>query len=209
MPELEQMPEAHVYQAYGMYFLSSRHRIIEHLKRNHEPSIHGHRLWDSGFVLIDYLLHNPVRTGVRVMDIGCGWGSGAVFCARRFDAQAVGIDLDKQVFPYLEVLAELNDVSVVPLQANFVNLTGLELAQQEVLIGADVCFWDSLVKPLFTLVERAIDCGVSRVVLADPGRPTFYELADSCIREPWRTTLKSWYAVEPSRATGEVLEVRP
>ena len=87
MPELEHLPEDHIYQAYGMYLLSSQHRLIRRLKRVYEPSIHGNKMWKASFLLMDYLLHNPVRRGVRVMELGCGWGPGAVFCAHRFRVQ--------------------------------------------------------------------------------------------------------------------------
>ncbi len=209
MPQLERMPEEHVYQAYGIYLLASQHRLIRRLKRAYEPTIHGNRAWRASFLLMDYLLHNPLRQGARVMELGCGWGAAGVFCARRFKAKVTGLDLDKNVFPYLEVVAALNDVEVSPLEGNFNNLTTARLGEEHMLVGSDICFWDSLVKPLLALVERAVQAGVERVVIADPGRPTFYELADFCANREWRTTLKEWYAVEPSRSTGEVLEVRP
>ena len=117
--------------------------------------------------------------------------------------------MDKNVFPYMEVIAALNGVEVAPLEANFNNLSEDALAQEQLLIGSDICFWDSMVKPLFELLRRGIGSGVKRIVLSDPGRPTFYELADLCAKEDWRTTLREWYAVEPSRTTGEVLEIRP
>ena len=209
MPQLERMPEEHVYQAYGIYLLTSQHRLIRRLKRAYEPAIHGNKAWRSSFLLMDYLLHNPPRRGARVMDLGCGWGPGAVFCAKRFKSKVTGLDLDKNVFPYLEVIAALNDVEISPMEANFNNLEATRLGEEYMLMGSDICFWDSMVKPLFELVERAVQGGVTRVVVADPGRPTFYELADRCAKQRWRTQLTEWYAVEPSRTTGEVLEVRP
>ena len=209
MPELEHLPEEHIYQAYGMYLLSSQHRLIRRLKRVYEPSIHGNKTWRASFLLMDYLLHNPVRRGMRVMELGCGWGPGAVFCARRFKARVTGLDMDKNVFPYMEVIAALNGVEVAPLEANFNNLSEDALAREQLLIGSDICFWDSMVQPLFELVRRGIGSGVKRIVFSDPGRPTFYELADLCAKQDWRTTLREWYAVEPTRTTGEVLEIRP
>ena len=209
MPALERMPEEHIYQAYGIYLLTSQHRLIRRLKRAYEPSIHGNKAWKSSFLLMDYLLHHPPRLRAKAMELGCGWGPGAVFCARRFKAQMTGLDMDKNVFPYLEVLAALNDVEVTAEEANFNNLSAERLGREYMLIGSDICFWDSMVKPLFEIVERAMTGGVKRVVLADPGRPTFYELADLCAKREWRTELTEWYATEPSRTTGEVLEVCP
>ena len=209
MPSLEQMPEAHIYQAYGIYLLSAQHRLIRRLKRVSEPSIHGNKAWKSCFLLMDYLLHAPPRRGARTMELGCGWGAAAVFCARHFNAKATGFDLDRHVFPYLEVIAALNEVEVTPLEGSFASLSAERLGCEHMLIGSDICFWDRLVEPLLGVFERAMASGVRRVVIADPGRPTFYELANLCARREWRTTLQAWYATDPSRTTGEVLEIRP
>ena len=209
MPELERIPEEHIYRAYGIYLLTSQHRLIRRLKRAYEPSIHGNKAWKASFLMMDYLLHNPPRRGVRMMELGCGWGPGAVFCAHRFRAKATGVDLDTNVFPYLEVIAALNDVKVAAMEGNFNNLSTECLGRAKLVIGSDICFWDSMVKPLLDVVRRALEGGVQRFVISDPGRPTFYELADLCAKEAWRVTLKEWYAVEPSRTTGEILEVRP
>ena len=209
MPELEQIPEQHIYRAYGIYLLSSQHRLIRRLRRVYEPSIHGNKAWRASFLLMDYLLHHPPRRGVRVLELGCGWGPGGVFCARRFKAKVAGVDLDSNVFPFLEVIAALNDVKVEPVEGNFNNLGSERLGEAQLIVGSDICFWDSMVKPLFGVVRRALEGGVKRIVITDPGRPTFYELADLCAKQSWRVTLKGWYAVEPSRSTGEVLEIRP
>jgi predicted nicotinamide N-methyase len=207
MPQLERFPEPYVYSAYGIYLLQSQHRIVRSLKRAFEPSVHGHKTWQSSFVLMDYLLAHPIRRGSRVMEIGCGWGPGSVFCAKRFGARVTGVDMDRDVFPYLEVLAALNDVEITTLQSRFEDLSAARLSGQRVLIGSDICFWSKLVRPLFNLVQRAFRAGADRVIITDPGRPPFYELADLCASR-FDAQLSEWYAVEPNRVTGEVLEVR-
>jgi predicted nicotinamide N-methyase len=208
MPRVERFPEPHVYQAYGIYLLQSQHRLMRSLKRAFEPSVHGHKTWQSSFVLMDYLLAHPIRRGTRVMEIGCGWGPASIFCAKRFGARVTAVDMDRDVFPYLEVLAALNDVEVATLQSRFEDLGASRLAGQRVLLGSDICFWNKLVRPLFNLVQRAFRSGVRRVVITDPGRPTFYELADLCANR-FETELSEWFAVEPNRVSGEVLEIRP
>ena len=107
------------------------------------------------------------------------------------------------------MIAALNDVKVARLEGNFNNLSAKCLGREHLVIASDICFWDSMIKPLFEVVRRALEGGAKRFVIADPGRPTFYELADRCSKQNWQVTLKEWYAVEPSRTTGEVLEVRP
>ena len=208
MPRLEQFPEPHVYQAYGIYLLQTQHRLMRSLRRAFEPTVHGHRTWQSSFLLMDYLIAHPIRRGSRVMEVGCGWGPASIFCAKRFAARVTGVDMDRDVFPFLEVLAALNDVEVATLESRYEHLSMPRLTLERVLIGSDICFWNALVDPLYRLVSRAMRAGVQRIVIADPGRPTFYELADRCA-ERFDAQLSEWYAVEPNRASGEILEVRP
>ncbi|MEM7220546.1 MAG: methyltransferase domain-containing protein [Pseudomonadota bacterium] len=177
------------------------------MKRIYEPSVHGHKTWGSSFLLMDYLDHNPMRRKSRVMEIGCGWGPASIFCAKRFGAKVTGVDMDKDVFPFLEVLSALNEVEVETLVSRYENLTTKHFENQKLVIGSDICFWDKLVKPLSKVINRALKAGVERVVIADPGRPTFYELSDLCAKKH-DVELQEWYAVEPNHVTGEVLEIR-
>ena len=208
MPKLQRVPEAHVDYAYGIYLLGTKHRLIKALRKRYKPSIHGHRTWGSSFLLMDYLAHNGIRRGTRAAEIGCGWGGLSVYCAKTFNSRMTAIDLDAEVFPYVEVLAELNDVAVKTKQADFSKLKGSELANYPYLLGGDICFWDSLVKPLARLVNRAIKNGAQRVIIADPGRPTFYEFCEM-MADKHRTQLHEWYAIEPERVEGEIIEIRP
>jgi predicted nicotinamide N-methyase len=209
MPRLERLPEPNIYQAYGIYLLESKHRLIRRLKKAYQPSVHGHKTWSSSFLLMDYLQHEPLARRARVLEIGCGWGPGAVFCASRFKARVTALDIDRDVFPFLEVLAALNDVDVTPLPCRFEKLTDEDLADFDVIIGSDICFWDKMVKPLNRLVGRALAAGVKRVIITDPGRPTFYELCDLARRHAHRVALQEWYATEPEYFAGEVVEIRP
>ena len=118
------------------------------------------------------------------------------------------IDLDPQVFPFVDVLAELNDVEIKTQMADFTKLKGKELGNYRYLFGGDICFWDSLVDPLCRMVNRAMKSGVKRVVIADPGRPTFYEFCDRMV-EKHDARLVEWYAIEPERFEGEVIDIRP
>ena len=208
MPKLERLPEDNMYQAYGIYLLESKHRLIRRLKRAYQPSVHGHKTWKSSFLLMDYLQHRPLGKKSRVMEIGSGWGPGSIFCAKRFKAKVTAVDIDREVFPFLDVLAELNDVKVAPLVSRFEKLTSKQLGKQDVVVGSDVCFWDSMVKPLNQVINRAMNSGVKRLIITDPGRPTFYELCDAASKKH-KVELNEWYATEPDYVTGEVVEIRP
>jgi predicted nicotinamide N-methyase len=208
MPRLERVPEAHIDYAYGIYLLDTKHRLIKALKRRYKPSIHGHKTWGSSFLLMDYLSHHGIRRGAQGMEVGCGWGGVSVYCAHQFNAKMTAVDLDRAVFPYVDVLAELNGVEVAHHTADFTKIKAPELAQQRYLFGSDICFWDSLVKPLARLVNRSFKAGVERVVITDPGRPTFYEFCD-LMAQKHDTKLQEWYAIEPERFEGEVVDIRP
>ena len=208
MPELQRVPEAHVQYAYGIYLLAPKHRLIKALKKRYKPSIHGHRTWGSSFIVMDYLAHNGLRRGSSVLEVGCGWGGISVYCARAFKAKVTAADLDEAVFPYVKVLADLNDVAITPRQIDFTKLKKRDLANYRYIVASDICFWDSLVKPLARLVDRAISAGVNRIIIADPGRPTFYEFCE-LVGAKHKTRLCEWYAIEPERFEGEVVEIRP
>ena len=129
-----------------------------------------------------------------------------MFCASRFKADVTALDIDPEVFPYLEVLAELNDVQVKPLVKGFDKLRKKDLEAFDIIVASDVCFWYELVDPLARLAGRALKAGVKRFIVADPGRPTFYEMADACSKKH-KVALAEWYALEPERFEGEIVEV--
>ncbi|MFT5793211.1 MAG: 2-polyprenyl-3-methyl-5-hydroxy-6-metoxy-1,4-benzoquinol methylase, partial [Saprospiraceae bacterium] len=81
--------------AFGVKILNSNHTEIRRLKREgHVAELHGNKFWNSSFLIMDYLKKHPLKKGVRVLEIGCGWGLLGIFCARQFDAKVTGIDAD-------------------------------------------------------------------------------------------------------------------
>ena len=208
MPKIQRVPEANVEYAYGIYLLTPKHRVIKTLKKRYQPSIHGHKTWGSSYLVMDYLRENGLRKGSTAMEIGCGWAPLSVYVAREFKAKVTALDLDREVFPFVDVLAELNAVAVTHRRADFTKLKGKDLGGYRYLLGADICFWDSLVEPLARMVNRAIKNGTERVVIADPGRPTFYEFCDRMAKHH-DTRLAEWYAIEPEHYEGEVIDIRP
>lgn len=207
MPKLQRVPEANVEYAYGVYLLTTKHRLIKALKKRYKPSIHGHRAWGASFLLMDYMRHRGMRKGAQAAEIGCGWAGLSVFCAREFNAKMTAVDLDPAVFPFMDVLTEINAVKVKQQKADFTKLKGTDLGQYRYILGGDVCFWDSMVKPLVRMTNRALKNGVESVILADPGRPTFYEFCDQ-MADQHDTRLQEWYAIEPERYEGEIVEIK-
>ena len=164
-------------KAYGLRVLQSRHPEVRKLKRLHTPSVHGNKHWASSWLLMDYFKQHGLRQGARVMEVGCGWGLAGIYCAKKHNAVVTGVDIDSEVFPYLRLHAEINKVKIATMKRAFGGLTGKHLKNFDVLIGADICFWDKLVCSLKRLINRALQTGPRMVLIADPGRPTFDELA--------------------------------
>ena len=206
MPELIEIPDPNVYEAYGVYFLKTRHKFVQRLLRTNYPLAHGYRTWYTSFLLMDYLEHNPPSEGCRVMDIGCGWAPVGVYCGRRFRAKVTAMDKDANVIPYVRLMAALNDIKVENLTASFDSISTERLGEEEVIVGSDICFWDDMVDPLYDLVVRAFSAGTRRVIFADPGRQPFFDLAKKSEKQ-WKSELVRWYSLEPVRRQGEILEI--
>lgn len=165
----------------GVHFYRSRHARIRELKRQHAPSVFGYRIWSSCWLLMDYLKALGVSPGARIMEVGCGWGMAGIFCARELGAEVTCVDADPEVFHYLRLHSQLNRVRIATLNRRFEDLAAPELAGLDLLIGADICFWDEMTARLSVMIDRALACGVGRIIIADPGRSSFMSLAAYCL----------------------------
>ena len=187
---------------------TASHPDIRKVKREgNYPSIHGNKLWKSSCLVIDYLKQNPPEHADSVIDVGCGWGASGIWCAKKLGSDVTSMDADPDVFPFLEVAADLNGVVTTPLVSRFEELTKRQLSQFDLLIAADICFWDELVEPVYKMVNRAIKAGVKQIVIADPERPTFHEMAARCV-EKHCAELIEWETSSPIKAHGALLVVQ-
>lgn len=191
---------------YGVRGFRSRHGEIRKLKRSHNPCYHGHRIWTSSWLLMDFFQHQGLPQGIRVMDVGCGWGMAGIYCAKRHNAKVTCVDRDPEVFPYLHLHARLNGVKLVTLERSFDELTASQFKDIDVLIGADICFWETLVEPLRNLVYRAFQRGVRMVVIADPGRPSFHNLGAHFRERGWAEVMP-WAVERPHPIGGRILRI--
>lgn len=189
----------------GITILSAAHPEVRALKRAAaRTTLHGNKVWSSSYVLMDFLRQNPLAPGTKVLDLGCGWGVVSCFIARTFAADVTGVDGDEGVQPFFALHAQHNGVAPAFLCRRFEQLESALLAQFDVIVGADICFWDDAAAPLTQLVERAIEAGVKHVFIADPGRPPFWQLADYCV-EQFFAEVDMHHAVLPRPATKPVL----
>ncbi|MGD2124689.1 MAG: methyltransferase domain-containing protein [Desulfobacteraceae bacterium] len=193
-------------RAYGVRALLSTHPAIRKLKRCHAPSHHGNKVWNSSWVLMDYFRRQGLRERTRVMELGCGWGLAGIYCAKQHNAIVTSVDIDSEVFPFLQLHAETNGVNITMMRIGLDELTRRDLKCFNLLIGADICFWDKMISSLKRLINRALRAGVRAVVVVDPGRTTFDELADYFIRKQLGETL-NWTVQKPRRIQGRILKI--
>ena len=146
--------------------------------------------------MLSYLERHEPPTPIRIMEVGCGWGLASVYCARVCEAAVTSVDLDPQVFPFLELNAEFNDVQIEHFGGGFNQVDADMLKKQDLLIGADICFRSSMVQAVFDLIARACEAGIGRIVLSDPGRMAFRSLASRCVSELGATQMP-WQVEEP------------
>lgn len=195
-------------RANGLTILLSRDPRVRALRgAGHVAEIHGHKVWDSSFLVMQHLKRHPLPKRTRVLEIGCGWGLLGLFCAHRFGNRVHGIDADSNVLPYLQLHAEVNGVRMTAERRAFEQLTTAFLADFDVILGADVCFWDDMARQLYNLIRRARRAGVARVIIADPGRPPFDALAERCAARLERVQRVEMTLARPVRARGDLLIV--
>jgi len=194
-------------QAFELTILHPSHPDVQRLQHHAaRPSLHGHKVWPTSFVLLDYLHQRGVAPRTRVLELGCGWGLVGIACAKTFQAQVTGLDADAAVFPYLQLHAQRNGVHLATRHGTFADLTLQELAAFELIVGADICFWEELVDPLYQLVRHSVAAGVAEILLADPSRPPFDELCAQCLQHGYAEVL-AWATTTPVRESGRILRV--
>lgn len=193
-------------RAYGIRALQSRHPYIRKLKRFHTPSVHGNKQWASSWLLMDYFKHHPLPKKARVMEIGCGWGLTGIYCAKKHGAIVTGVDTDPEVFPYLRLHADINKVDIATLHQRFNKLKENDLHNIDVVIGADICFWDKMVYPLKRFIRRALRAGVQLVMIADPGRSPFEKTSTYFVNNG-RGEVLDWHVQRPRNITGQLLKI--
>ena len=140
------------------------------------------------------------------MEVGCGWGLLGIYCAKNHSATVTGVDIDPDVFPYLRLHSEINNVEIATLKKGFDGLTDRHLKNVDVLIGADISFWNKMIDPLKRLIRRSLRAGVRQVLIADPGRSPFEDLGKYSA-EKHRGKILNWSIKHPRNIQGRILEI--
>ena len=199
----------HERQAFGLTICKNSHPEIRKLRRQvGDAEIHGNKFWKSTFLLMDYLREYPIKKRANVLEIGCGWGLGGIFCAKEFDAKVTSLDADDSVFPFLKLHAQRNGVDVATWHSRYEKVRVADFENFDLVIGADICFWDAMSDLVFNLVRRAHRSGSTRVVMTDPGRPPFRAMAERAVHA-LEADYTDWFVQHPYNASGLVLDVEP
>ena len=191
-------------QAYGITVLKAADPRIRKLKKKHTPFIHGNKFWNSSWCVMDFLARQGLPQEANVMEIGCGWGLAGIYCAKNHSANVLGMDADSAVFPYLKLHAEINDVEVGTWRCKFEKVKKKDLKCTNLIIGADICFWDEMVDPVYKLIKKAMKVGVGQVIVADPGRPPFHALSEKVVKKIGGE-VKEWEVDEEIKADAYLL----
>jgi predicted nicotinamide N-methyase len=192
--------------AFGITMLKASDARVRKLKKQYEPFIHGNKIWNSSWCIMDFLQHQNLPKGSKVLEAGCGWGPTGIFCAKHFGAQVRAMDADSAVFPYLELHAKINDVEIETWRCKFEKVKRKDLAGTRLVLGADVCFWDEMVDPIYKLIKKSINAGVDQIVIADPGRPPFHKMSDRVIKK-LGGEVKQWKVDDEVKASAYLLIV--
>jgi predicted nicotinamide N-methyase len=193
-------------RAHGIRLLLSRHPEVRKLKRRYIPEAHGDRLWTSSWLIMEYFRRRGLAEGTRVMEVGCGWGLAGIYCAKKHGALVTGVDIDPEVLPFMRLHGEINGVTMEFMQRSFNGLYRKHLERVDVLIGADICFWDKMVVPLKRLIIRARKAGARLVLIADPGRSPFEEIGEYFAAQGVGKIM-DWTTQRPRRIQGRLLEI--
>jgi len=201
------MLDTHTREIFGISVRKNSHKDIRKLKQTAgSAAIHGNKFWNSTSLMIDYLQAAPPKEGVRILEIGSGWGISGIYCAKAYGAKVTALDADSSVFPYLNYHAHLNHVHVDTVSMRYEKITKAMLSEFDLLIASDICFWDEMTQPLVNLVGRCYQAGVDRVVMTDPGRQPFRDMAQQCV-ERYDALYENWSVPHPYNTSGLVLDI--
>ncbi len=163
--------------------MGSHPKIRAQFRSTKRPTEFGNKVWASSVVLIKYLQEIPFDLkGLRVLEIGCGWGLLGVYLAKVHSCHVTCTDIDERVLPVAQLHAELNGVSIKTKKASFEELKESFLNCFDLIVGAEVCYSDEVGREITELVQRAFNGNTNHVLIADPGRPDFYDCHSFCAK---------------------------
>ena len=150
----------------------SNNKLIQQIKRkNKKPVSHGNKIWNSSLTMIDFLSRYNMQNFNNAIDIGCGWGLVVAYLEKQ-GLDCGGIDIDVNTAPFVDVVNSLNNTHVDVLYMDYKKLPRAAFKEIDLILGCDICYWEDHIENIVNLTKRA-KCPV---LIADPGRDTFWEL---------------------------------
>ena len=124
-------------------------------------------LWDSGIVLADLMLDQPVED-LRILEVGCGLALSSLVLGLR-GANVTATDQHPEAASFLRSNIALNSAPPIPFHRIDWTEPSRKIGTFDIIIGSDVLYERGHAAALSGLVERhAAPHG--QVVVADPGR---------------------------------------
>lgn len=166
----------------GIQYYTGAHSEIRRLcSASRRPTEYGNKVWATSLLAIEHLhQHKSSLQGLRVLEVGCGWGLLGIYLAKKFACHVTCSDIDPQVLPIVQVQAELNRVDVQLLQAGFSDLSEEVLKHFDLIVGAEICYSEEVACDIVEMLKRASQAGVQSLIIADPGRPDFDSVLENC-----------------------------
>ncbi|MER2492384.1 class I SAM-dependent methyltransferase [Catenovulum sediminis] len=195
--------------AYGVNITKPNHPHVTDIREDgFVPQHFASKVWQSNFLLMDMLSALPVKNQLNVIEIGAGWGALSVFMNKHFDAAVIASDLDENLWPYQQMLAQRNDSNITSKVLPIEQITDRVLAETDLIIASDICYDNDTKNALQSLVELVACRNDVVFLLADIGRKAFMRLSeDNEIFQDVKLRPRS--ISEPVDMQGYVLSVNP
>lgn len=161
-------------------------------------------LWDSGIVLADLMLDQPVE-GLRFLEVGCGLALASIVLSLR-GADVTATDHHPEAANFLDANVGLNGGPPIPFRRVGWTDPDCGMGTFDVIIGSDVLYEQQHPEALSGLVERHAAPG-ARMVLVDPGRHHIGRFARLMAGHGWSTDRRMAPSTAPvdGRSTGHLL----
>lgn len=166
------------FYVHGIKALKPNHPdVAKLLQDGFQPSDFGSRIWRSSYLLIDYLSNNSLPNTHKAMELGCGWGLAGTYLQKTFDVDVTAIDCDADVFPFQQLLCRHNGISMHTRHCSLSGLCKHDLRDIDLMIGADICYSAGNALDIEKLCDHMTRQQGVELILADNGRPPFWDLA--------------------------------
>ena len=165
--------------AYGVNIVKPNHELVDSLKAEGvKPKHFGSKVWQSNFLLMDLLSKYPLKKSLNVLEIGAGWGALSVFLNKHFNASVTASDLDINVTPYQQMLAQRNHCEIGSQTIRIGDISEQKLKHIDLIVASDICYDRQTKNELSDLVERVACRSDVVMLLADIGRKAFVQLGE-------------------------------